>query len=78
MVWLCTEGRLHWLKKDQHEWTNTKMIFNITQKHNKTILTFTHEGLTPDKESHPRCSEGWTMVITQWLHDFIEHGQPHF
>lgn len=77
MVWSVTKGQLHWLQ-NQYEWTDTKMIFELTPNAGKTILHFTHQGLTPDKESYARCSEGWTMVITNWLYNFIEHDQSHF
>ena len=52
IVWLVTESTLYWLKKDQHEWANTKMIFEISIKGDKTVLHFTHEGLVPEKECY--------------------------
>ena len=75
VVWLVTESNLDWLEKDTHEWTNTKMIFDITKTENKTVLHFTHEGLVPEKECYARCSQGWNMVIKQWLFNFIADGK---
>ena len=49
VVWLVTESRLNWLEKDEHEWTNTKMVFEITTNGDRTALHFTHEGLVPKK-----------------------------
>src|SRR5581483_12513804 len=43
VVWLVTESKLNWLK-NQDEWTNTKMIFEITSKSHSFLLHFTHEG----------------------------------
>jgi hypothetical protein len=77
VVWLVTESKLSWLK-NQEEWTNTKMVFEITPKSHSYILHFTHEGLVPEKESFVRCSEGWNMVIKDWLYTFIMYGKPHF
>jgi hypothetical protein len=77
IVWLITESSLPWLK-DPGEWTNTKMIFVIIGKGDTTVLHFTHEGLTPDKECYARVSEGWSTVIKEWLRDFINEGKPHF
>ena len=71
VVWLVTESELSWLEKDKHEWTNTKMIFEITVQENKTILRFTHEGLIPGKECYKRCSQGWDMVIKERLFNYI-------
>ena len=78
IVWLVTESTLDWLKRDQHEWTNTKMIFEISTKGDKTVLHFTHEGLTPEKECYAMCEKGWTMVIKDYLFNFIEHNKPRF
>ena len=78
VVWLVTDSKLNWLQKRKDEWTGTRMIFKITASGGVSRLEFTHEGLTPDKESYDRCAEGWTLVITQWLKDFIVKGTPHF
>jgi len=76
VVWLVTESELSWLKKDKTEWTNTKMIFEIEVKTEKTLLHFTHEGLIPEKECYERCTnEGWNIVIKDWLYNFITKGK---
>ncbi|HEY5405634.1 MAG TPA: SRPBCC domain-containing protein [Ginsengibacter sp.] len=74
MVWLVTDSTLYWLQNDKHEWTNTKMIFEITTAGNKIILHFTHEGLIPEKECYAMCEKGWSMIITNWLFHFITYG----
>jgi hypothetical protein len=75
VVWHVTESTLHWLKNDGQEWTNTKMIFEISTRNGKTILHFTHEGLAPGKECYQECAKGWTMVITDWLFTYITEGR---
>lgn len=74
MVWLVTDSILYWLQKDTHEWTNTKMIFEISTANDKTLLHFTHEGLSPEKECFTMCEKGWTMIIKDWLYYFIVNG----
>jgi hypothetical protein len=76
IVWLVTESKLNWIKGNEEEWTNTKMIFEISNKGDKTILHFTHEGLVPEKECYAMCEEGWTMIIKDWLFHFITVGTP--
>jgi hypothetical protein len=78
LAWHITEGTLHWLTKDQHEWTNTKLIFDIVNNENSTRLNFTHIGLVPELECYERVSEGWRIVITDWLFNFISNGTPRF
>ena len=75
VVWLVTESKLNWLEKNKQEWTNTKMIFEIVTRGNKTILHFTHDGLTPDKECYFRCEQGWNIVIKEWLFNLITEGK---
>jgi hypothetical protein len=77
-VWLVTESTLDWLQKDKHEWKNTKMIFEIVPKGDKTVLHFTHDGLVPEKECYLLCHEGWNTVIKDYLFYFITEGKPHF
>jgi len=75
LVWLVTESELTWLEKDKFEWTNTKMIFEITADDGKTVVHFTHEGLVPGKECYSMCEQGWNMVIRQRLFNFITKDQ---
>jgi uncharacterized protein YciI len=77
IVWWVEESKLNWLRT-QDEWTNTRMIFEITHTGYSTILHFTHEGLVPEKESYDTCSKGWNLVIKELLFDFIVNGKPHF
>ena len=79
VVWLVTESELSWLEKDKHEWTNTQLIFEIAAVGDKTLLRFTHQGLVPEKECYERCAhEGWSVVIKEWLFNFIVEGKAHF
>jgi len=74
--WLITEATLHWLQKDKHEWANTKVIFEIKAKENKTEIHFTHEGLVPRLECYSRCAhDGWAVVIRDNLFKFITEGK---
>jgi hypothetical protein len=75
LVWLVTDSNLTWLEKDKQEWTNTKMIFELTDGGNKTLLHFTHEGLLPEKECYAMCEQGWNMVIKDRLFHFITEGR---
>ena len=75
MAWLVTDSKLDWLERDKHEWTNTKMVFEITAKGNGTVLQFTHEGLVPEKECYAMCEQGWNMVIHERLFNFITIGK---
>jgi len=75
IVWLVTASRLYWLK-DQEEWTNTKMIFELSNSGNKTVLHFTHEGLTPAKECYAMCTKGWDIIIRDWLFHLVMVGTP--
>jgi hypothetical protein len=75
VVWLVSESVLHWLEKDKQEWTNTKMIFEMSAIEDKTILFFTHQGLVPAKECYSKCEQGWTMVIKDWLFHYITDGK---
>nr|WP_294944201.1 SRPBCC domain-containing protein [uncultured Mucilaginibacter sp.] len=63
------------LSKDQTEWTGTKMIFEISERDNKTLLRFTHEGLTPEYECFEVCVNSWTHYIKDSLFGLITTGK---
>lgn len=74
IVWLVLDNYFSFTK-DKHEWTNTKIIFDISKQDNKTQLRFTHEGLVPEYECYTACVNGWTQYINQSLPNLIATGK---
>jgi Activator of Hsp90 ATPase homolog 1-like protein len=74
IVWLITESELSFLE-NKEEWTGTKVIFEISKKGDQTEMTFTHEGLNPEKECYDSCSPAWTQYLQNKLLPLITTGQ---
>jgi hypothetical protein len=74
LVWLITDSKLRWLEKDPHEWTDTRLAFELTPRGDTTVIRFTHEGLVAGKECYEKVAQSWNKVIKEWLYDFITHG----
>lgn len=74
VVWLVTKSKLTFLE-DQNEWTNTKIIFDITAKGSKTQIRFTHEGLVPEVECYKDCTGGWTQYVKGSLLKLLTTGK---
>jgi Activator of Hsp90 ATPase homolog 1-like protein len=77
VVWLVTDCNMPWYS-DKKEWTNTKLIFEISEKNGVTTLNFTHEGLTPDVECYKDCETGWTHWIRTSLLSYFTTGEGVF
>lgn len=60
---------------DATEWTGTEIVFDISEQDGKTLVRFTHRGLTPAYECYDACSSGWTHYIRESLHSLITTGQ---
>ncbi len=73
VVWLVTDCNMPWYS-DKKEWTNTQLIFDLSEKNGVTDLTFTHEGLTPDVECYKDCEPGWTHWIQISLFSYLTNG----
>jgi hypothetical protein len=75
IVWLVTESAINFVK-DKNEWLDTKIIFDISKKEEKTQVRFTHEGLSPQLECFDACSNAWTGYIADSLRKFILSARP--
>jgi hypothetical protein len=74
LVYQVTENEFNFIK-DQSEWVNTKLIFNIKSPGDRTEVEFTHQGLVPDYECYEVCNDAWSGYITNSLKNFIETGK---
>ena len=74
VVWLVTDSSLNFVE-NKTEWTGTKIIFEISEKNNKTQIRFTHLGLIPEYECFDACSNAWTDIIRDGLRGLITTGK---
>ena len=74
VVWLVTDSSLNFVE-NKSEWTGTKIIFDISEKDNKTQIRFTHQGLVPAYECFDSCSNAWSDIIKNGLRNLIAKGK---
>ncbi|UIR56910.1 SRPBCC domain-containing protein [Sphingobacterium sp. SRCM116780] len=61
--------------KDKTEWKDTYVIFELSEKNEKTVLKFTHQGLVEGYECYQICHDAWTHYIQDSLKDLIMTGK---
>lgn len=74
VVWLILDNYFKFTQ-DETEWTNTNVIFDITEKDGKTEVKMTHVGLVPEYECYDICREGWSNYIQNSLRSLITTGK---
>ncbi|WP_028980398.1 SRPBCC family protein [Sporocytophaga myxococcoides] len=74
VVWLVTDSKLSFVQ-DQQEWTNTRIIFELSELNGQTLVRFTHLGLVPEYECHEACTGAWSGYIHNSLKELIETGE---
>ena len=74
VVWLVTDSKLNFVK-NQQEWNNTRISFDIAEKDGKTLIRFTHIGLVPEVECFNGCSNAWGLYIKGSLFKLIMNGK---
>jgi hypothetical protein len=71
---LRIESEINYVE-DKREWTGTKILFEISVQDDKTLLRFTHLGLSPQVECFDSCSNSWSQLIQQSLLSLITTGK---
>ncbi len=74
VVWHVLENHFNFIK-DQSEWVDTDVIFEVVPKDGKTEVQFTHVGLVPDYECYDVCANAWGTYISRSLRDLITTGK---
>ena len=74
LVYQVLDNKFNFIK-DQSEWANTKLIFEINSKGATTEVNFTHEGLVPEYECYQVCNDAWSGYINNSLKNYIETGR---
>jgi hypothetical protein len=74
IVWRVLESSLNFAK-DNSEWTDTNIVFEISQKGGKTEIHFPHIGLVPRFECYDNCSNAWGMLVNGNLRNLITTGK---
>ena len=77
VVWLVTDCYMPWYA-NKKEWTNTKLVFDLSENNGGTAVNFTHDGLTPDVECYKDCEPGWTHWIQTSLFSYLTKGKGVF
>jgi uncharacterized protein YndB with AHSA1/START domain len=75
------ENRVVWTVREcplTPEWIGTTIYFDVAEDGDGAMLSFRHEGLTPELECFDMCHEGWTHFLSS-LVSYAETGvgQPH-
>jgi hypothetical protein len=73
VVWLVLDNYFNFTA-DKSEWKGTKIVFEISDKGEKTEVRFTHQGLVPDYECFDVCSNAWGAYINGSLRSLIATG----
>jgi hypothetical protein len=74
VVWQVLENYFNFTE-DKSEWIDTKIIFEISEKDDKTQIRLTHLGLVPEYECYSICFDSWNNYIKISLRNLIATGK---
>lgn len=73
VVWYVLDNYFKFTK-DETEWKDTTIIFDIEPKGDKTQLRMTHQGLTSEHECYDICRDSWTNYIQKSFRNLVPTG----
>jgi hypothetical protein len=74
VVWQVLDNYFSFTE-DKNEWKGNTIIFEISEKDNKTQLQFTQVGLVPEYECYDICQNAWSTYIQKSLYSLITTGK---
>jgi len=74
LVWQVLDCEMVWLN-DRKEWKDTKIVWDISENEDGTIIDLTHIGLVPSAECYEVCNTGWHNYFSKSLPSLIETGK---
>jgi hypothetical protein len=74
VVWHVVDNYLSFVE-DHSEWTDTRIVFEISPAADGTRIHFSHVGLVPAYECYDVCSNAWAFFIDESLRTLITTGQ---
>lgn len=75
IVWEVVDSHCNMFLDNLHEWESTRIVFELTEKADKTEIKFIHQGLIPKFVCYTKCSKAWAYFITTSLKNLIETGK---
>jgi hypothetical protein len=74
VVWYVVDCQLPWLK-NQKEWKDTQVVWELSAANGTTEVTMTHVGLTPAVECFGTCEAGWNFHVGESLLKLLVEGR---
>lgn len=62
VTWRVLENNFDFVA-NQDEWKGTEVTFEIAEAQERTVICFTHRGLSPEFECYGVCSNAWGSLI---------------
>jgi hypothetical protein len=77
VVWHVVDNWMSFID-DQREWTDTRIVFEISATRDGSRIRFSHVGLVPSYECHDVCVDAWTFFLQDSLRALVTtgHGRP--
>lgn len=74
VAWLVLDNYFNFIK-DQAEWKDTRVVFEISEIEGGAQVNFTHAGLVPQYECYEVCSNAWGGYLSGSLRNLINTGK---